>query len=89
MKIAFISGVFFPAPGGAQVQIHNVANKLCKLGCDIKLFIYNKTNIKNNNYKIILLNKFILNIVFVFKYYLNINIFFFFKPIYILFNKKA
>ena len=80
MKIAFISGVFFPAPGGAQVQIHNVANKLCKLGCDIKLFIYNKTNIKNNNYKIILLNKFILNIVFVFKYYLNINIFFFLNP---------
>jgi len=80
MKIAFISGVFFPVPGGAQVQIHNVANKLCKLGCDIKLFIYNKTNIKNNNYKIILLNKFILNIVFVFKYYLNINIFFFLNP---------
>ena len=80
MNIAFISGVFFPVPGGAQVQIHNVANKLCKLGCDVKLFIYNKTNIKNNNYKIILLNKFILNIVFVFKYYLNINLFFFLNP---------
>ena len=35
MNIAFISGVFFPVPGGAQVQIHNVANKLCKLGCDV------------------------------------------------------
>ena len=46
MKVAFISGVFFPVPGGAQVQIHNIANKLCKLGCDVKLFIYNKTNIK-------------------------------------------
>ena len=80
MNIAFISGVFFPAPGGAQVQIHNVANKLCKLGCDVKLFIYNKTNIENNNYKIILLNKFILNVVFVFKYYLNINLFFFLNP---------
>ena len=80
MNIAFISGVFFPVPGGAQVQIHNVANQLCKLGCDIKLFIYNKTNIKNNNYKIILLNKFILNVVFVFKYYLNINLFFFLNP---------
>ncbi len=80
MKIAFISGIFFPVPGGAQVQIHNVANKLCKLGCDVKLLIYNKTNIKNNNYKIILLNKFILNVVFVFKYYLNINLFFFLNP---------
>ena len=64
MKIAFISGVFFPIPGGAQVQIHNIANKLFKLGCDVKLLIYNKTNIKNNNYNIILLNKFLLNIVF-------------------------
>jgi len=80
MKVAFISGVFFPVPGGAQVQIHNIANKLCKLGCDVKLFIYNKTNIKNNNYKIILLNKFVLNVVFFFKYYLNINLFFFLNP---------
>jgi glycosyltransferase involved in cell wall biosynthesis len=77
MKIAFISGVFFPIPGGAQVQIHNIANKLFKLGCDVKLLIYNKTNIKNNNYNIILLNKFLLNIVFFFKYYLNLNLFFF------------
>jgi len=80
MKVAFISGVFFPVPGGAQVQIHNIANKLCKLGCDVKLFIYNKTNIKNNNYKIILLNKFVLNVVFFFKYYLKINLFFFLNP---------
>ena len=48
MKVAFIAGVFFPIPGGAQVQIHNIANKLCELGCNVKLFIYNKTNIKNN-----------------------------------------
>jgi glycosyltransferase involved in cell wall biosynthesis len=80
MKVAFIAGVFFPIPGGAQVQVHNIANKLCKLGYDIKLFIYNKTNIKNNNYKIILLNKFLLNIVFFFKYYLNINLFFLLDP---------
>ena len=30
MKIAFISGVFFPLPGGAQVQTHNLANSLVK-----------------------------------------------------------
>ena len=87
MNIAFISGTFFPTPGGVQVQIHNIANKLYELGYDVKLFIYNKTNIKNNNYKIILINKFLLNIVFFFKYYLNINLSFFLKP-YVLYLKK-
>ena len=57
MRVALISGVFFPKAGGAQVQIHNIANKLSKLGLSVKLFIYNKTNIKNNNYNIIVLNK--------------------------------
>ena len=76
MNIAFISGTFFPTPGGVQVQIHNIANKLYELGYDVKLFIYNKTNIKNNNYKIILINKFLLNIVFFFKYYFNINLYY-------------
>ena len=87
MNIAFISGTFFPTPGGVQVQIHNIANKLYELGYDVKLFIYNKTNIKNNNYKIILINKFLLNIIFFFKYYLNINLSFFLKP-YVLYLKK-
>lgn len=77
MKIAFILGTFFPKAGGVQVQIHNLANRLCKSGIDVKLFIYNKTDIKNNNYEIIIFKKFIFNIVFVFKYYLNVNIFFF------------
>ena len=87
MNIAFISGTFFPTPGGVQVQIHNIANKLYELGYDVKLFIYNKTNIKNNNYKIILINKFLLKIFFFFKYYLNINLSFFLKP-YVLYLKK-
>ena len=66
MKIAFVSGIFFPQQGGVQVQVHNFANKLIKLGHDIKLFLYNKTNIKNNNYDILIFNKLILNIVFFF-----------------------
>ena len=77
MNIAFILGTFFPKAGGVQVQVHNIANKLSKSGIGVKLFIYNKTNIKNNNYEIIIFKKFIFNIVFVFKYYLNLNIFFF------------
>ena len=28
MKIAIIAGTFFPHPGGAQVQVHNICNKL-------------------------------------------------------------
>ena len=27
-KIAFVPGVFFPDYGGAQIQCHNIANKL-------------------------------------------------------------
>ena len=73
MKIAIVSGVFFPLPGGVQVQVHNKANMLTNLGDDVDVFIHNKTNIKNNKYKIVLFNKFILNIVFFLNYYLNIN----------------
>ena len=76
MNVAFISGVFFPKAGGVQVQVHNIANKLSKLGISVKLFIYNKTNIKNNNYDIFVLNKFVFNLVYFFKYFLNIDLFF-------------
>lgn len=77
MKIAFITGAFFPKAGGVQVQIHNIANKISNLGINVKLFIYNKTNLKNNRYKIIIFKKFLFNLIFFFKYYLNINLFFF------------
>ena len=77
MKIAFITGAFFPKAGGVQVQIHNIANKISNLGINVKLFIYNKTNLKNNRYKIIIFKKFLFNFIFFFKYYLNINLFFF------------
>ena len=80
MNVAFISGVFFPKAGGVQVQVHNIANKLSKLGIKVKLFIYNKTNIKNNNYDIFVLNKFVFNLVYFFKYFLNIDLFFLLTP---------
>ena len=50
MKIAFIVGTFFPQAGGAQVQAHNICNKLTEKNIDIDCYIFNKTNIKNNNY---------------------------------------
>ena len=83
MNIAFVLGTFFPKAGGVQVQAHNMANKLSKTEINVKLFLYNKTNIKNNKYEIFIFKKFLLNIVFFFKYYLNLNIFFYFKSVYI------
>ena len=80
MNIAFILGTFFPKAGGVQVQVHNIANKLSKTGINVKLFLYNKTNIKNNKYEIIVFKKSLFNIVFFFKYYLNLNIFFILNP---------
>ena len=78
MNIAFILGTFFPKAGGVQVQVHNIANKLSETGKNIKLFLYNETNIKNNRYEIIVFKKSLFNIVFFFKYY-----FFYFKSVYI------
>ena len=74
MKIAFISGVFFPLPGGAQVQTHNLANTLVKKGHDVDVYILNKTNIKNNLYNVILVNKYIISFFFYLDYYFKINL---------------
>ena len=79
MKIALIAGIFFPHPGGAQVQIHNLANKLCEKNIKVDCYIFDRSNLKNNNYKIILLNKLILSFVFILKYYLNFNLNFILK----------
>ena len=79
MKIAFIVGTFFPQAGGAQVQAHNICNKLTEKNIDIDCYIFNKTNIKNNNYKIFLLSKFLTSLVYFFKFYLNLNVSFILK----------
>ena len=79
MRIAFVSGTFFPQPGGAQVQAHNICNKLKEKNCEIDCYIFNKTDIKNNNYNILLINKFLTSFVYFFRYYLNINLNFIIK----------
>ena len=63
MKIAIVCGIFFPIPGGAQVQVHNTANKLVELGHEVDLFLYNPTNIKSNDYKTVLISKFLSSLV--------------------------
>ena len=45
MKIAFIPSTYFPFIGGAEVQTHNLANKLIELGVEVDLIHLEKTNI--------------------------------------------
>ena len=51
MKMAIIPGTFFPDPGGAQVQAHNLANKLCETGNSTDIILLNKTDIIKKNIK--------------------------------------
>ena len=53
MKIAIIPGAFFPDPGGAQVQAHNLANKLCVSNYQTDMILLNKSNIIKKKYNII------------------------------------
>ena len=90
MKIAFVPSTFLPWLGGAEVQTHNTANKLIEIGNEVDILILKKEDISNKKYNILELNKFIINIVFLFKYYLNIDLTFFLKVYFkkICLNKK-
>ena len=79
MKIAFFVGIFFPQPGGVQIQTHNIANTIVKMGHEIDFFLLNKSNVKNNLYKLIIINKFIISFFFYLNYYLKINLSILFK----------
>ena len=90
MKIAFVPSTFLPWLGGAEVQTHNTANKLIEIGNEVDILILKKEDISNKKYNILELNKFIINIVFLFKYYFNIDLTFFLKVYFkkICLNKK-
>ena len=79
MKIGYFLGTFFPSPGGVQVQTHNIANTIVKKGNEIDFFLFNKTNVKNNRYGVVLINKFIISFFFYLNYYLKINLSFLFR----------
>ena len=79
MKIAIVSGTFFPQVGGAQVQVHNLANKLIDSKVEVDCYLFDKTNLTNNKYKIYILNRFILSITFLLKYYFNFEFLYFLK----------
>ena len=46
MRIAYVPGVFFPDPGGAQVQAHNLANIMNKNPIKADILLLNKSNIR-------------------------------------------
>ena len=79
MKIAIVPGAFFPNPGGAQVQAHNLANKICEKKHNAEMVLLDKTTIKKKKYKITFFNKIIINIIFLLHYYLNIDLTFLLK----------
>jgi glycosyltransferase involved in cell wall biosynthesis len=79
MKIAFIPSTFIPFVGGAEIQTHNTANKLQELGHVVDIFLLKKEIIENKKYKIILLNKLLINFIFLLKYYFYIDLTFLLK----------
>jgi glycosyltransferase involved in cell wall biosynthesis len=79
MKVAFIPSTFLPWIGGAEIQTHNTANKLVEQGNTVDVFLLNKQNIKNKQYDIKVLNKFLISFVFIFKYYLSLDFTFLLK----------
>jgi len=85
MKIAFVPSTYFPFIGGAEVQAHNLANKLVELGVDVDIIHLNKLFDVKYKYKFIKLNKIIINLIYYFHYYLKIDlrflIFSYFKQI--------
>ena len=79
MKIAFIPSTFLPDIGGAEIQAHNLANKLTEEKNDVEVFLLKKIFIKNANYKITKLNKPLISFVFLTKYYFYLNFSFLLK----------
>ena len=73
MKIAFIPSTFLPDIGGAEIQAHNLANRLIEEGNEVEVLLLNKVSIKNANYKIVKLNKYFISFIFLMKYYFYLN----------------
>ena len=78
MKIAFIPSTFLPIIGGSEIQCHNMGNEIGKKN-KVDIFLLNKISIQKKNYNIKILPKFLINFVYLFKYYLNIDLSFFYK----------
>ena len=63
MRVAIVPGAFFPFPGGAQVQAHNIANKLCEKKYPTDIILLNETNIIKKKYNIVYLSKILIRTI--------------------------
>ena len=90
MKIAIVPSTFLPWVGGAEIQTHNTANKLSELDNEVDIYLLEKTNIENKKYNTIKLNKLLINLIFILKYYFKINLIFLLENYFkkICFKKK-
>ena len=90
MKIAIVPSTFLPWVGGAEIQTHNTANKLAELDNEVDIYLLEKTNIENKKYNTIQLNKLLINLIFILKYYFKINLIFLLENYFkkICFKKK-
>ena len=79
MKIAFVPSTFLPWIGGAEIQAHNMANKIIELGNSVDIFLLKKEKINNRKYKIVKLNNIVINLIFIVKYYFSIDLTFLLK----------
>ncbi len=90
MNIAFVPSTYFPFIGGAEVQTHNLANKLVELGVKVDIVHLDKLFGVKYKYNFLKLNKFLINFVYIFHYYLKLDIRFLLTPYFkkIIANKK-
>ena len=79
MKIAYVPSTFLPSIGGSETQIHNMANKTIELGNSVDIYLLKKEKIINRKYEIIKLNSIYISLIFLLKYYLNIDFTFLLK----------
>ena len=53
MKIAFVPSTFLPWIGGAEIQTHNMANKMVEIGNTVDVLLLKKVKLNNNSYNIV------------------------------------
>ncbi len=79
LKIAFVPSTFLPIIGGAEIQTHNLANSISKIGHKIDIWNTKKGYYKKKLYKINNFNKIVLNSTYILRYYFKIKFNFFLK----------
>jgi len=87
MKIAFIPSTFLPIIGGAEIQAHNLGNEIGKKN-HVDILLLNKINLEKINYRVKILPKLLISIVYLFKYYLKIDLTYFYEIYFLHLIKK-